>query len=153
VINSKDMRALKQRIALWLKIGPLRNGEVELYIRHRWEKAGGGQSPPFSPEALAAVSEWSQGVPRLINSLCDNALILAFKRDDPWVTMPHVDQAALSLRLARPERLPRRARPSRNGKDSPSAVSGAPENGHARGTGRFSFRRLFFRNGRNPAGR
>jgi general secretion pathway protein A len=153
VINSQGMRALKQRIALWLKIGPLRNGEVELYIRHRWEKAGGGPSPPFSPDALAAVSEWSQGVPRLINSLCDNALILAFKRDHPGVSLPDVEHAALSLGLARPERQPRRARPSRNGKDSPSEVSGAPGNGHARGTGRFSFRQFFFRNGRNPAGR
>jgi general secretion pathway protein A len=99
LLNSQPLRALKQRIVLRLTVGSLSASEVEQYIRHRWEKSGGGQSPPFSPDAVAAVYQGSKGVPRLINSICDNALLLAFEQKSRSVTSEHIFQALVQLDL------------------------------------------------------
>jgi general secretion pathway protein A len=101
LLNREELRALKQRICFRLTIGPLREGEVEQYIKYRWQKAGGGQTPPFEPQAVAAVARWSQGVPRLINSICDNALTIAAEMDEHLVMPEHVEAAAARLTLVR----------------------------------------------------
>jgi len=102
LLDRRELRALKQRICVHLTIGSLREDEVEQYIRRRWIAAGGGQASPFAPEATGAVAQWSGGVPRLINSICDNALTLAFEADEHTVTLEHVHEAVGRLRLARP---------------------------------------------------
>src|SRR5579883_2478058 len=93
---------LKQRIAVRLAIQPLAAGEVLLYLQHRWQIAGGKLPLPIAAEAITAVGELSQGIPRLINSLCDNALMLAFAEDQREVTPAHVRSAAADLRLGPP---------------------------------------------------
>ncbi|MBZ5617702.1 MAG: AAA family ATPase [Acidobacteriia bacterium] len=100
VLNREDLRQLKQRIAVRLSIEPLSSGEVEQYIEHRWHKAGGAGSPPFSPEALAEIVQRSDAIPRLINSICDNALTLAYEEQASLVTARHVSQAAAKLDIA-----------------------------------------------------
>jgi general secretion pathway protein A len=99
LLHHQELQALKQRICLWLTVEALKESEVEQYIRFRWMKAGGGQSPPFSQQAVAATAQWSRRVPRLINSLCDNALTVAFEEGDPSVELEHVDEAVKRLRL------------------------------------------------------
>lgn len=93
------LQALKQRICLWLTLEPLQEGEVEQYIRYRWKKAGGVASAPFSDEALEAVAQHSGGVPRVINSLCDNALMKVFEQERRLVELSHVTEAVSRLRL------------------------------------------------------
>ena len=78
VLNENRLRQLKQRVAVRLTIGPLAKPEVEQYIRYRWTKCGGAPAVPFSADALDAIVNWSQGIPRLINAICDNALTAAF---------------------------------------------------------------------------
>jgi hypothetical protein len=73
--------------------------EVERYIQHRWRVAGGKNSAPFSPGAVANVARWSKGIPRLINSICDNALMLAFAEEASCVSGEHIDSAATDLLL------------------------------------------------------
>ena len=102
LLNRRELRALKQRICVQLTTGPLREDEVGQYIRRRWTAAGGGPASPFTPEATGAVAHWSGGVPRLINSICDNALTVAFKAGEHTVTLEHVHQAVARLKLARP---------------------------------------------------
>jgi general secretion pathway protein A len=99
VLSSRDMRALKQRIAVRLTLGPLSESEVEQYIRHRWRKSGGGQEPPFTPDAVVTIYEGSQGLPRLINSICDTALLRAFEQASHSVTGAQVSQALRHLKL------------------------------------------------------
>src|SRR5438552_2332399 len=77
VLNEHHLRQLKQRISVRLALGPLAKHEVEQYIHYRWTKCGGAPAIPFSAEALKAIASWSQGIPRLINSICDNALTAA----------------------------------------------------------------------------
>jgi general secretion pathway protein A len=99
MLNREDFRQLKQRIALRFSIGPLMEREVEPYIRHRWSYAGGTLPPPFTPSAIEGVRRWSRGFPRLINAICDNALLLAFAEESKSVTDAHVHAAAEDLQL------------------------------------------------------
>jgi len=80
--------------------------DVEHYIQHRWTKAG-GQTHPFGREALEQITRWSTGIPRLINVLCDNALVLAFVEGSSVVAAKHVAEVASDLELS--ERPGRRA--------------------------------------------
>lgn len=97
-LNREDLRQLKQRIAVRLGIGPLGASEVAQYIRHRWLIAG-GTHPPFSPEAVSGIAEVSRGIPRMINSMCENALTLAFSEGAGTVEPSHVQLAARDLQL------------------------------------------------------
>jgi general secretion pathway protein A len=99
LLNRQDLRQLKQRIALRLYIDPLTTAEIQQYIRVRWAKAGGREAPPFTSDAVAGVIQWSQGIPRLINSLCDSALLMAYSDESPLVGLNYVHNAALNLAL------------------------------------------------------
>ena len=99
VLDRRDLRQLKQRVALRLYVNPLTPAEIEQYISFRWTKAGGKSAPPFSAEAIAGVIQWSQGIPRLINSICDSALLMAYGEGSMWVAGNFVREAATSLGL------------------------------------------------------
>jgi general secretion pathway protein A len=99
ILERGDLRQLKQRISMRLCIGPLRAAEVQQYVGFRWMNAGGAQSAPFSPEAIAQLVRCSHGIPRLINSLCDNALMLAFGEGSISITADHVSSAARDLAI------------------------------------------------------
>lgn len=98
-LNRPELRQLKQRIAARFSIGPLAEFEVEEYVRFRWSKAGGQRPAPFTAEAFGAISEYSKGVPRLVNALCDNALMLAFSESAAVAQTRHVREAAADLDL------------------------------------------------------
>ncbi len=102
-LDRPDLRQLKQRIAVRLTVNPLRAADVEQYIWHRWRIAGGRKSP-FQAEAVAKVAAVTGGIPRLINTLCDNALLVAFATDSREVTEAHVAEAAHDLHLDTAER-------------------------------------------------
>jgi general secretion pathway protein A len=112
MLNRENLRQFKQRISLRLTIGPLAEMEIEQYIRYRWMKAGGGEIP-FSAGAIASIGLASQGVPRIVNVLCDNALLTAFAEEASLVEQHHVLAVCRELQFA--ERLPKRTEP-------PSAV-------------------------------
>jgi general secretion pathway protein A len=99
LLNRRDLRQLKQRIGLRLYIDPLTLAEVQQYIRVRWAKAGAKDSPPFSQEAQTLIAQLSQGIPRLINSLCDSSLLMAFGDESPVVGAHYVRDAAANLGL------------------------------------------------------
>ncbi|MBZ5723925.1 MAG: AAA family ATPase [Acidobacteriia bacterium] len=100
LLDCDQLKQFKQRIALRVSIGPLSPQEVPEYIRHRWTKAGGAE-PPFSADAFAAICQASQGVPRVINVMCDNALIHACGAGSAVVEARHVLNACRDLRLVR----------------------------------------------------
>jgi general secretion pathway protein A len=97
LLNRRDLRQLKQRIGLRLYIDPLTPAEVHQYIRVRWSKAGGQTAPPFSQEALNMIAQSSQGIPRVINSLCDSALLMAYGDESLFVDVNYVRDAASNL--------------------------------------------------------
>jgi len=99
VLNRPDLWQLKQRISLRLSLHPLAENEVERYVQHRWSIASGKDTSPFSADAITRLAKWSKGIPRLVNSICDNALTLAFADVAPSVGAGHIDEAARDLHL------------------------------------------------------
>lgn len=103
LLDRDDLRQLKQRLAVRLRIGRMRPLEVQCYIGHRW-KAAGGKQHPFEAAAVEQITGFSKGIPRVINSLCDNALMLAMGYGSHVVTADHVLEAAGDLVLGEPVR-------------------------------------------------
>src|SRR5277367_809725 len=100
-LDSVGLRQLKQRIAVRTQLGSLDAEEAERYIQQRLQIAGGSLSPNplFSTQTMAAVYRHSRGLPRLINTICDNALITAYARRLPSVTPDIIGDVAKEFRL------------------------------------------------------
>jgi general secretion pathway protein A len=99
VLNRPELWQFKQRISVRLSLQPLGSKEVGDYIEHRWRIAGAKQPAPFTSESVVSIARWSKGIPRLINSICDNALVEAFAEPAQSVAAEHVQLAAGDLRL------------------------------------------------------
>ncbi|PLX90764.1 MAG: AAA family ATPase [Desulfuromonas sp.] len=97
--SMKQDEPLAQRIAVKYTLKPLSSEASISYIHHRIQVAG-GVNTPFAPDALTAVHKYSGGVPRLINTICDNALLETFLRRDEQVSMSIVQNVAEDLGLA-----------------------------------------------------
>lgn len=78
LLERKELRQLKQRIAVKTTIKPLSTEESLRYIRHRLAKAAVGEHGIFTERALRLIVSQSNGIPRVINTLCDNCLITSF---------------------------------------------------------------------------
>jgi general secretion pathway protein A len=88
-----DLRQLRQRIALHVRLRSLSPAEVGAYIRARLELAGARDLAIFTPDALARVAEVTQGIPRLVNVLCDACLVAGFASGTRPITRAVVDEA------------------------------------------------------------
>ncbi|MBI5584198.1 MAG: AAA family ATPase [Deltaproteobacteria bacterium] len=80
-LDRKEFRQLKQRISLRYHLRMLTRKEAFEYIENRLRKAGLKGPPIFSAKALELIFEYSRGTPRLINIVCDNALIAGYASD------------------------------------------------------------------------
>ena len=72
------LQQLQQRIGVRYHIPPLDQDEVRMYIDHRLQTAGSDGSLVWTEDAVAEVSRYSKGIPRLINQLCDRALLACY---------------------------------------------------------------------------
>src|SRR5215469_9460003 len=79
-LDSFDLRPLKQRIALRAHLTPLDEQDTDRYIQERLTIAGAGTrtEPVFAPDAVKTIHQYSKGFPRLINTICENALITGY---------------------------------------------------------------------------
>lgn len=91
-------RALRQRIGIRYTLSSLDEAETIDYIAHRIRIAG-GESNPFTIEAMKAIHRFSEGVPRLINTLATTALLDAFGDEAPIIDEPRIIAAAKEHRL------------------------------------------------------
>jgi general secretion pathway protein A len=112
VLKDPQMRQLDQRVSIRYELRPLNRDEVAAYVSHRLTVAGCSASVAFDPKALDTVYRRSDGIPRLINLLCDRALLAAYSTRTNRVTPDMVSQAARNLELtsARQWRIPRLSR-------------------------------------------
>ncbi len=78
MLNRPELRQMKQRIAMRALLQRLTRKESLEYIDYRLQRASNRKQPIFSHEALQMIADFSQGVPRIINSICDNALVAGF---------------------------------------------------------------------------
>ncbi len=77
-LKSPKLTQLRQRISVRYHILPLDRDEIVRYIEHRLSVAGSANSVKFTKEAIEEIYKYSQGIPRLINILCDKALLAAY---------------------------------------------------------------------------
>lgn len=77
-LNLYELRQLRQRIMVRYHILPLERKEIREYIEHRLNFAGLNSGIEFSDEAISAITDFSCGTPRLINMICDRALLAGF---------------------------------------------------------------------------
>jgi general secretion pathway protein A len=101
-LNLPQLWQLKQRITIRLSLRRLDREAVEEYIQFRWLKSGGEEAIPFSPAALDGIAAWSNGIPRLINVICDNALLIAFAETTNAIDVQIVREACEELSLPTP---------------------------------------------------
>jgi capsular exopolysaccharide synthesis family protein len=74
LLQQPGLEALKQRVALSFGLEHLTPEQTADYVRFRWDQAGGGPDSPFRAEAVTGLWQCSRGLPRLINTVCENAL-------------------------------------------------------------------------------
>ena len=100
-LDSFELRQLKQRIALRSHLEPLDEEETRGYIQRRLQLAGANSNAAllFNTDTIARVYSHSRGIPRLINTVCENALITAYARQARCVTPDIIDEVAADFRL------------------------------------------------------
>lgn len=96
-LNDPKLRQLRQRITVRYHLAPLSRQETDLYIRHRLEVAGANGSPSFDRWALRRIHRYAGGIPRLVNAVCDKALLCGFVTGTEHLTSAHVRRAIREL--------------------------------------------------------
>ena len=97
-LNATELRQIKQRVALRHHLTPLSYADCEKYIAKRLEIAGGSISL-FGPKAIDAVHKYSGGIPRLVNIICDNALLTVYALRKDKVEAGMIAEVAQDLQL------------------------------------------------------
>ncbi len=96
-LDSPRLKQLTQRVRLRFHIGPLDSREMREYIKHRLQVAGREQGELFDDATYDIIHRYSGGVPRLINTLCDTALLCAFADEKEIVDTADVMAAVTEL--------------------------------------------------------
>src|SRR5206468_797936 len=102
LLRSPEVRQLDQRVSIRYELKPLDEESVAAYVAHRLTIAGASASVAFLPKALAQVHRLSGGIPRLINLICDRALLAGYSVRTNRITPDMVIHAAASLDVPPP---------------------------------------------------
>ncbi len=96
-LTNPSLRQLRQRVAVNCRLMPLTREELSEYIQSRLSSAGCNDPQLFSRDALERVYEISGGIPRIVNVVCDNALVIGYAMGKKRLTGEVVDEAAADL--------------------------------------------------------
>lgn len=104
-LEQTEYRQLRQRIALRCHLRPFNAAETSQYIAARLARAGLREQHIFRTDMLEEIHRRTQGIPRLINSVCDNLLLTAFAMEERVTTLEMLDEVSADLQLqwAHPE--------------------------------------------------
>jgi general secretion pathway protein A len=98
-LQRRELRALQQRITQYCSLRPLSLAETHSYIAERLQAAGLTGPSPFIDKSVELLHLYSQGVPRLINQICDNALVIGFNGRQRQITPEAIEESATQLQL------------------------------------------------------
>jgi len=98
-MKQPNLRQLRQRLVLQAKTHALSLEEARAYITERLRIAGGNGKPIFSPEAVTAIHRYSNGIPRVVNLICEHSLVSAFVDEQKMVSASVVDAVARDFEL------------------------------------------------------
>jgi len=136
-LNSPELQALSSQIALRRRIQPLSPKECGEYIDHRLKVVGSSSAQIFTPEAIDRISRFSGGIPRIINILCDNALMAG------CINRPKIDGRIAEKTIREMDYLP--TQPPGETKDNPppevsfESIESVGKEIPEQGPGRLSF--------------
>jgi type II secretory pathway predicted ATPase ExeA len=97
-LDAPRLEQLTQRVRLRFHLNMLTEAETRAYIEHRLEVAGAGDREIFAADTFAEIFRYTGGVPRLINTLCDTAMVAAYTEDRTSVRRSDVAAAVAELR-------------------------------------------------------
>jgi general secretion pathway protein A len=97
-LADEKLRQLRQRILVHYELRPFTREEMDRYIHHRLSVSGSNGRPHFTPWALRHIYRSSRGIPRVINNLCDKALLSSFIRDSDEVNYWDARRATREVR-------------------------------------------------------
>ncbi|HEX8091585.1 MAG TPA: AAA family ATPase, partial [Blastocatellia bacterium] len=100
VLNRTELRQLKQRVSLRSSIKPLSIFEINKYVRFRLKQAGAENVNLFDGAAIKLIGQVSQGIPRVINNICDNALLYGYGSEREIITREIIEDVIAALNLA-----------------------------------------------------
>jgi len=86
ILNRHDLRQLNQRITIRCNLSPMDFTDTSEYVRHRLKLAGGRNPEIFSKDAVKKIFRFSKGFPRLVNVVCEQALVMAWTEESPVVS-------------------------------------------------------------------
>jgi type II secretory pathway predicted ATPase ExeA len=98
-LNSQELRQLKQRVTVRYQLRPLTLKECHAYISSRLQVAG-GDPMLFTPKAVEVIYGYSGGIPRVINVICDGALMTAYRLRKIYIEDSLIRQVAEDLQIA-----------------------------------------------------
>lgn len=112
-LDSPQLRQLKQRIMLRCKLEALRGQEIRPYIESRLSLAGRKRDAAlFSDPAIQLIYEFSNGIPRVINMICENALVIGCAQQTHTIKPPIVEEVASDFHLRRTQAIAGQAEPT-----------------------------------------
>ena len=97
-LRHPSVRQLRQRVSLWCRTQALTEAQTHTYVAERLRIAGASWQI-FSPEVLSLVHRYSRGIPRMVNLICEHALILAYVEQNKHVTPAMIESVATELEL------------------------------------------------------
>ncbi len=106
-LEAPNLRQLKQRIVLRCNLEPFTAQDTAQYINTRLEKAGMPGQTVFPAELMNEIHVRAQGIPRLINAICDNLLLTCFAMESKIANVAMLDEVSKDMRLEYPGRRPR----------------------------------------------
>src|ERR1019366_1176745 len=101
VLRRPELRQLKQRVSSICPLQPLTLEDLKEYLRYRVTRAGLATQSLFSGDVIQLVFDYTDGIPRLVNSLCDSALQTGFALGSAQITTAIMEEAAKDLDLLR----------------------------------------------------
>src|SRR5207248_327368 len=108
-LERPEYRALKQRISLRCALRGFNLADVTAYINSRMSRAGVANQSVIPRELIEEIQFRTQGIPRLINGVCDNLLLTAFAMETRVCTLEMLDEVSADMRLDYPEERPARS--------------------------------------------
>ncbi len=109
MLDSRELRQLRQRITVRWTLAPLNVAETRDYVRHRLKVAAGKECDLFTDKALREIQRRTGGIPRLINVLCDRAMLAGYAAGVSVMKPNLINQAAREILSARSRRRPWRS--------------------------------------------
>ncbi len=101
-LDAPNLRQLKQRVVLRCNLQPFTLRDAVEYMESRLAKAGMPNQTVFSEELMAEIHIRAQGIPRVINALCDNLLLTAFAMENKTCNSEMLDEVCRDMRLEWP---------------------------------------------------